>query len=84
MNKDEIARLEWKGHCSECTRAMTISGNAAFAVVVNKAMPPICSACGWEKRDRETLDMIEADTNLLGLADYIEKLRLAAGKTPLC
>jgi len=77
MNKDEIAKLEWKGRCRECARAMVLSGNAAFAAVVNKAMP-ICSACGWERYDRETLDAIEADTNLLGLADYIEKLRLAA------
>lgn len=78
MNKDEIARLEWKGHCRECACAMALSGNAAFAVLVNKIPPPPCSACSWEKYDRAMLDVIESDANLPGLANYIEKLRLAA------
>jgi len=78
VNKDEIARLKWSGRCAECARPMALVGNAAFAVLVNKLQPPSCNACSWEKHDRAMLEAIEADTNLLGLADYIEKLRSAA------
>ena len=69
----------WVGQCGECgQREVKLEGNAAKGAIYNRNFA-LCGICRWSKCDRESLDAMESDTNLRGIADYIEDLRRKAG-----
>jgi hypothetical protein len=81
--REEIAKLHWKGKCGRCGSEHDRYGNAAYGFVTDKTLvPKHCPKCAWldwKDYDRSTLEAIESDANLEGLADYIEELRRRAG-----